>query len=119
MLFNTLAYTQRLRHAGIGETQAHAHAEALTLAFSEGVATHEDIVVLAAGVDQRFIDLESRWDRRITGLQNYWDARITDLQNQGDRRFQNQRWLMILLILVVTITSPLALQILHGLGVAT
>lgn len=37
--FDTLAYTRRLKAAGLEETLAEAHAEALRAAFSEGGAT--------------------------------------------------------------------------------
>ena len=41
--FDTLAYTRRLKAAGLDGTLAEAHAEALHAAFNEGVATKADM----------------------------------------------------------------------------
>jgi hypothetical protein len=41
--FDTLAYTQKLRSAGISPEQAEAHAEALKAALAETVATKSDL----------------------------------------------------------------------------
>lgn len=50
-VFDTLAYTRRLKDAGIAEEYAEAHAEALRAAFNEGVATKADIVRLETRLD--------------------------------------------------------------------
>ena len=42
-LFDTLAYTRRLKTAGVDGAQAEAFADALQVAFHEGVATKSDI----------------------------------------------------------------------------
>jgi hypothetical protein len=51
LLFDKLAYIDRLTKAGIDEAQARAHAEAMEEALRESVATKNDIVRL--GVDLR------------------------------------------------------------------
>jgi len=38
--FDTLRFTERLRAAGVSETQAKAEAEALVVAFSEAMESH-------------------------------------------------------------------------------
>ena len=48
--FDTLAYAERLKAAGIEPSQANAHADALRIAFSEGVATRADIRELKADI---------------------------------------------------------------------
>lgn len=50
-VFDTLAYTRRLKDAGIAEGYAEAHAEALRAAFNEGVATKADIARLETRLD--------------------------------------------------------------------
>ena len=44
--FDTLSYARRLKDAGVGETQAEAHAEAVRDAITQGVATKADIARL-------------------------------------------------------------------------
>jgi hypothetical protein len=46
LLFDKLAYVDRLVKAGIDESQARAHAEAMELALRESVATKSDIAEL-------------------------------------------------------------------------
>ena len=46
--FGTLAYTRRLKEAGVTDTLAEAHADALRAAFNEGVATRADLSRLEA-----------------------------------------------------------------------
>jgi len=43
LLFDKLAYVDRLTKAGIGEDQARAHAEAMEDALRESVATKSDL----------------------------------------------------------------------------
>ena len=47
-MFDTLAYTRRLKEAGVAGPHAEAHADALRLAFNEGVATRADLARLEA-----------------------------------------------------------------------
>lgn len=53
-LFNALAYVDKLTRSGIPDDQARAHADALEVAFQEGVATKEDLRALEARMDNRF-----------------------------------------------------------------
>ena len=53
-LFNALAYVDKLTRSGIPDEQARAHADALEVAFQEGVATKEDLRALEARMDNRF-----------------------------------------------------------------
>jgi hypothetical protein len=43
LLFDKLAYIDKLKRAGIDETQARAHGEALDSALRESVATKSDV----------------------------------------------------------------------------
>lgn len=42
-MFDTLVHTKKLRDAGVPEAQAEAHAEALLAAFSQNIATKQDL----------------------------------------------------------------------------
>ena len=44
--FDTLAYARRLKTAGVTDTLAEAHADALRAAFDEGAATKADLARL-------------------------------------------------------------------------
>ena len=44
--FDTLSYARRLKDAGVDESQAEAHAEAVRDAITQGVATKADIARL-------------------------------------------------------------------------
>ena len=57
-VFDTLAYTRRLTQAGVAHEQAEALADALRVAFNEGVATKADI----HGVKSDIARLEARMD---------------------------------------------------------
>ena len=46
--FDTLAYTRRLKEAGVAGSHAEAHADALRAAFNAGVATRADLARLEA-----------------------------------------------------------------------
>ena len=50
--FDTLTYARRLKEAGVDETQAEAHAEAVRDAVTEGVATKDDVAALKADLDR-------------------------------------------------------------------
>lgn len=43
IIFDRLAYTDRLQRAGMSEAHARAHADALDAALRDGVATKQDI----------------------------------------------------------------------------
>jgi predicted secreted Zn-dependent protease len=50
LLFDKLAYMDRLQRAGIAEPAARAHAEAMEEALRESVATKADIAALRADI---------------------------------------------------------------------
>ena len=58
--FDTLAYAERLKAAGIDGAHANAHAEALRAALGEGVATRADVREIRADI--------ARLGGRIDGL---------------------------------------------------
>lgn len=85
--FDTLAYAERLKAAGIDGAHANAHAEALRAALGEGVATRADVREIRAdiarlggridGLGGRIDGLEGRIDGiegRIDGLEGRLDG---------------------------------------------
>ena len=57
--FDTLAYTRRLKAAGVDEGQAEAHAEAVRDAITEGVATKADLANLETRIIEKIGDLKA------------------------------------------------------------
>ncbi len=62
--FDTLAYSRRLRAAGVPEEQAAAHAEALAELATDHLATKADIREL----EHKLTELEYRLTIRIGGM---------------------------------------------------
>lgn len=60
ILFDRLAYMDRLTRAGIGEEQARAHAEAMDEALRESVATRTDIAILENKIELAVRDMTIR-----------------------------------------------------------
>jgi hypothetical protein len=60
ILFDKLAYIDRLKRAGIDDTQARAHGEALDTALRESVATKGDIARLDQKIELAVRDLTIR-----------------------------------------------------------
>ena len=58
LLFDKLAYIDRLTKAGIDEAQARAHAEAMEEALRESVATRSDIARLEHKIELAIRDLK-------------------------------------------------------------
>ena len=65
MAFDTLAYAQRLKAAGVAEEQAEAHAQALRDAVTETAVSKADLEAGFARIDGRMDLLETRLDERI------------------------------------------------------
>jgi len=63
---DTLAYVRRLRSVGVSQEQAEAHAEALSAAVMETLATKQDLRELALATKQelRELALATRQDLR-------------------------------------------------------
>jgi putative ABC transport system substrate-binding protein len=59
--FDKLVYIDRLKSAGIDESQARAHAEALDQALRESVATRQDVLELRQELGEKIARLEHGW----------------------------------------------------------
>jgi hypothetical protein len=93
LLFDKLAYTDRLRRAGIGEDQARAHGEAVEEALRESVATKADVLRLEAAIKADIQRLENstkteiqRLENNILRLENATKADILRLENSTTSR---------------------------------
>ncbi len=155
--FDTLAYTNTLRKAGIDEACANAHAEALIMAFTQGVATHEDIKDLDSKMTVEFVKVRSEMSEEFTKVRSEMSEEFTKVRSEMseeftkvrsemaegftkvrsemseeftkvrsgmaegftkvhsemDRKFDTMRFLMIATLVIVAITNPIALHILH------
>jgi hypothetical protein len=59
LLFDKLAYVDRLKAAGVDDQQARAHAEGLEQAFREEVATKTDLIELETALRADILKLET------------------------------------------------------------
>lgn len=78
LLFDKLAYVDRLKAAGVAEGQARAHADGLEQAFREEVATKSDFTAHAAQMDARFAQI----DNRFSQLDAQLDTRFAQLDTR-------------------------------------
>ncbi|MDA8390473.1 MAG: hypothetical protein M0Z76_07060 [Gammaproteobacteria bacterium] len=110
--FDTLAYTHTLRNAGVDPQQADAHAEALVMAFSQGVATRGDLTDLGLrqsadrarmgkALEDRIADAEETLNSRITQAEQVLGDRITVVEKAlSDRITRVEKTLNDRIILV-------------------
>ena len=68
ILFDRLAYIDKLKSAGIDEAQARAHGEALDAALRDSVATHADITAVRTDLEQVPTNLEHRIDIAVRDM---------------------------------------------------
>ncbi len=125
--FDTLAYTQTLRKAGIDEAYASAHAEALVMAFTQGVATHEDIEELDSKVGLGLTEVRAEMAQGLTEVrsemaQGFTEVRsemaqgFTEVRSEMAQGFTKMRVLVIATLILVALTNPVALHVLHVTG---
>lgn len=67
-IFDRLAYVDRLRAAGVDESQARAHAEALDVALRDGVASKADIDRLETKLSSDIDRLEAKIETTTANL---------------------------------------------------
>jgi hypothetical protein len=78
ILFDKLAYLDRLKRAGIEENQARAHAEAMDEALRESVATKADVVRLGSDVAR----LETTIQAEVTRLETMFHSEVASLETK-------------------------------------
>ena len=95
MAFDTLAYAQRLKAAGVAADQAEAHAQAVRDAVTETTASKADLESGFVRLDGRMelletrMDLlETRLDERIRASETRLDERIRASETRLDERIQ-------------------------------
>jgi flagellar capping protein FliD len=82
--FDTLDYARKLQTAGVAAPQAEAQARALADAWSQAVASPDDIRSLERKMDSRFTEIDSRFtqiDPRFTQI----DSRFTQIDSRFTR----------------------------------
>jgi hypothetical protein len=76
LLFDKLAYVDRLKAAGVDDQQARAHAEGLEQAFREEVATKTDLIELETALRADILKLETSLRADILKLETSLRADI-------------------------------------------
>ena len=88
MAFDTLAYAQRLKTAGVAAAQAEAHAQAMHSAVTETTASKADLETGFTRIDGRMDLLEARTDERIQASEARLKERIQASEARMDERIQ-------------------------------
>ena len=76
ILFDKLAYLDRLKRAGIEEHQARAHAEAMDDALRESVATRSDIDRLENKIETDVNRLENKIETEVNRLEKKVETEV-------------------------------------------
>jgi len=89
VLFDKLAYLDRLKRAGIEDDQARAHAEAMEDALRESVATKVDVATLGTTIqsevgrlETKISRLETKIESEVTRLENTIHSEVTRLETK-------------------------------------
>ena len=121
--FDTLAYTQTLRKSGMEEGQANAHADALVVAVSQGVATHEDIQEMRHELKDSLRELRQEFKEDIQALREEFKGGIQALRGELKEDIEalrinahNTLWLISLVLVVVVATNPVAMHVMKVVG---
>ena len=91
LLFDKLVYIDRLKRGGIDDNQARAHAEAMTDALRESVATKADLRTesnrLATKIEAETTRLENKIEVEASRLENKIEAESTRLRHKIEADF--------------------------------
>jgi predicted nucleic acid-binding Zn-ribbon protein len=89
ILFDKLAYIDRLKRGGVDDNQARAHAEAMDGALRESVATKPDLGGLENNIRSEISGLEinikseiNRLETKITRLETKLEAEVARLETK-------------------------------------
>ena len=82
MTFDRLIYIDRLKEAGLGETMARAHADALRDALLETVATKTDVAELGNALRGDVTTLRADLNSGLTGLRTDMGSALTGLRTE-------------------------------------
>jgi hypothetical protein len=74
--FDTLAYANRLKEAGVPEKQAEAQSEALAEVLDSQIATKKDLLELEANTKKDLVELEANTKKDLVELEARLSARI-------------------------------------------
>ena len=87
MAFDRLIYIDRLKGAGVEESVARAHAEALRDALGETVATKADLADAVRELKDSIATLERKSDIQFSALDRKFDIQFSTLDRKFDIQF--------------------------------
>ena len=105
ILFDRLAYVDRLKAGSFSEQQARAAADALGEALTETVATKADVAQLETKMETRFSELETKMETRFSAL----DVRFAAIETRiAESRASVIQWVVGVAIAACTIGAAVA-----------
>ncbi len=134
VLFDTEEYVTTLKNGGVPENQAHAMSIGLSRAFSQGVATSEDIINLGARIDMtnaKIDGVEKNLDTKIetveknlqtelaaqgSSIRTELTAKIEDVRTTMTAELKIQKTWLIIIAGLVALTNPVIMHLYKAIG---
>ena len=113
LLFDRLSYVDRLRHAGIADDVARAHADGLEQAFKEEVATKNDLNDVKTELKTELKAVETRLTIEISDVRSELKAEIAEVKSELKAEIAEVKSDLLKMMLYQT---GLIVTILGGLG---
>jgi chromosome segregation ATPase len=112
ILFDRLAYVDRLKAGSFSEQQARAAADALGEALTEPVATKADVAQLETKMETRFSELETKMETRFSALDVRFanvDTRFAAIETRiAESRASLIQWIVGVAIAACTVGAAVA-----------
>ena len=96
--FDTLDYARKLEAAGVPKVQAELQAQALNDAFSDRVASREDLARLEAKMDAGFAAIDAKMDARFAAVDAKIDGRSDSLRQELGGNIETLKWMFGVLV---------------------
>jgi len=103
--FDTLAYANKLKDAGIPDKHAEAQSEALAAIFDDQVATKKDLPETEAKFEKALQETEARLIARMDGKFATMDNKLAEM------KFDIIKWMVSLMFAQLFATSALILTV--------
>lgn len=82
ILFDTLAYANKLKNAGVPDKQAEAQSEALAHIFDYKAATKKDLQEMDIHLSAKITALDIKIDNKVTELNSKIDTKFSEVSSK-------------------------------------
>jgi hypothetical protein len=95
LIMDRYRYINTLRAAGVDETLASAHAQGLSEALQDAVATKADLTTLQTHMDARFVAVDTKFDQ----LKSHLDLKLAQIDTKFAEAKADTRTLAIAVLI--------------------